>query len=187
MVVHIILNCYQDSPPFSKGGTGGIFMLPYRRDLKNISRHLRNNLTVAEIKLWSKLRGKQINGVHFYRQKYIGNYIVDFYCPSARLIIEIDGSQHFIEEGKSADCIRDNYLSKLGFTVLRFNNNEVLTHIDGVVESIYNFVVKNPPPPPFRKEGGLAPLSPRPIFVKAGSSAPLAHRNHENSRKSVCP
>ena len=111
----------------------------------------------AEIKLWSKLKSKQVNGVHFYRQKNIGTYIVDFYCPRARLIIEVDGSQHFNEEEKSADCIRDNYLSKLGFTVIRFNNNEVLTHIDGVVESIYNFVVKNPPRPPFIKGGVLPP------------------------------
>ena len=162
-------------------------MLPYRRDLKNISRCLRRNMTDAERKLWSKLRSKQVNGVHFYRQKNIGNYIVDFYCPRARLIIEVDGSQHFIEEELSADCIRDTYLSKLGFTVMRFNNNEVLTHIDGVMESIYNFIVQNPPPPPFRKGGSSAPLTPRTRVIKGGGSAHLTLGNQTCSRKSVCP
>jgi very-short-patch-repair endonuclease len=150
-------------------------MLPYRKDLKNISRLLRRNMTDAEIKLWSKLRRKQIQGFQFYRQKNIGDYIVDFYCPRARLIIEVDGSQHFKEEEQSPDCIRDNCLSKLGFTVMRFNNNEVLTHIDGVLESIYNFIVQNPPRPPFRKGGNLAPLS------------PLTLGNQTYSRKSVRP
>ena len=187
MVVHIILSCHQNSPAFSKGGIGGIFMLPYRRDLKNISRCLRKDMTNAEIKLWSKLRNKQVNGVHFYRQKNIGNYIVDFYCPRARLIIEVDGSQHFIEEEKSADRIRDTYLSKLGFTVMRFNNNEVLTHIDGVVESIYNFLVQNPPRPPFIKGGSSAPLTPQPHVIKGGSTAPRTLGNQTYSRKSVGP
>jgi len=70
----------------------------------------------------------------FYRQKNIGNYIVDFYCPSAKLIVEIDGGQHLSKEGSRHDVVRDGYLASLGFTVLRFTNREVLKDTDRVIE-----------------------------------------------------
>ena len=70
-------------------------MLLYNPKLKKYSQELRKNMTDAERQLWSKLRGKQLKGLQIYRQRIIGNYIVDFYCPKANLIIEIDGGQHY--------------------------------------------------------------------------------------------
>jgi len=74
-------------------------MLLYNTNLKKYSQELRKNMTDAERLLWSKLRVKQLKGLQIYRQRIIGNYIVDFYCPKANLIIEIDGGQHYTDEG----------------------------------------------------------------------------------------
>jgi len=94
-------------------------------------------MTDAEKLLWSKLRRKQLKGLQIYRQRIIGNYIVDFYCPGSNLIIEIDGGQHFTDEGLKDDKIRDEYLSKKGFKVLRFSDKEVFENLDGVIKRIY--------------------------------------------------
>ena len=112
-------------------------MQPYNKNLKQPSRDLRNNMTDAEQMLWQRLRRKQILGLQFYRQKPILNYIVDFYCPSANLVIECDGGQHYTEDGRLADQIRDQVLSELGLVVLRFRNRQILTETDAVVEQIY--------------------------------------------------
>ncbi len=111
-------------------------MLPYNRNLKQYSRQLRENMTDAERRLWVKIRMKQLKGYQFYRQKPVGDYIVDFFCPRAKLVIEIDGSQHFSDETSQYDRVRDEYMSSLGLRVLRFTNTEVLGNIEGVVESI---------------------------------------------------
>jgi len=113
-------------------------MLPYNENLKQIPRRLRGNMTDAERHLWAKIRMRQLNGCQFYRQKPIGDYIVDFFCPRAKLVIEIDGSHHLVGETIEYDRIRDDYLSSLGLRVLRFTNADVLTCIEGVVESIEN-------------------------------------------------
>jgi very-short-patch-repair endonuclease len=110
-------------------------MLTYNDKLKRSSRQLRNNMTNAETRLWAKLRLRQIRGFWFYRQKPIGEYIVDFFCPKAKLVIEVDGGQHFSGDAPEYDAIRDGYLKSLGLKVLRFTNNEVL-NIEGVVERI---------------------------------------------------
>lgn len=120
-------------------------MKPYNKNLKQASRDLRNNMTEAERLLWSKLRGKQILGLQFYQQKPLLNFIVDFYCPSANLVIECDGSQHSTIEGLEADRIRDEALAQLGLKVLRFDNGQVLNEIDGVVEVIYQFIQQESP------------------------------------------
>lgn len=114
-------------------------MKPYNKNLKQASRDLRNNLTDAEKLLWSRLRNKQILGLQFYRQKPILNYIVDFYCPAANLVIECDGSQHFTAEGLEADRIRDEALAQLGFKVFRFDNGQLVEQLDSVVEVIYQY------------------------------------------------
>ncbi|WP_295223656.1 endonuclease domain-containing protein [Seleniivibrio sp.] len=106
--------------------------------MKSYSRELRKNMTDAERIIWRHLRNKQILGVQFYRQKTLGNYIVDFYCPRACIVVEVDGGQHYEKEAQEADCIRDEKLNALGLKVLRFNNNEVITNIDGVLNCIYN-------------------------------------------------
>ena len=99
---------------------------------------LRKNMTDAEKLLWSKVRGKQIKNAQFYRQKIIGNFIVDFYCPKARLVIEVDGGQHYEKAGIKKDKNRDKYLQSLGLKVLRFTNIEVLKNIEGAFDKIYN-------------------------------------------------
>jgi len=74
----------------------------------------------------------------FYRQKIIGDYIVDFYCPRAKLIIEVDGAQHYEADGAEKDRIRDDQMRALGQNVLRFSNREVLGNIAGVIEAVYD-------------------------------------------------
>ena len=111
-------------------------MDPYNKELKLRSQKLRSSMTDAEMKLWSKLRRKQIFNLQFSRQKPIGNFIVDFYCPKARLVIEVDGGQHYREQGMARDAARDSYLSKLGLEVIRFSNMEVLQNLDGVLAVI---------------------------------------------------
>ncbi|MGP8080077.1 MAG: endonuclease domain-containing protein [Dehalococcoidales bacterium] len=108
----------------------------YNGNLKKYSQNLRSRPTDAERKLWSKLRLKQLLGYQFYRQRVIGNYIVDFCSPALKLIIEVDGSQHYTDKGNRTDLIRDHYLRYCGFNVLRYNDYEVLTNTDGIVENI---------------------------------------------------
>lgn len=120
-------------------------MKHYNKNLKQASRDLRNNMTDAERLLWSRLRNKQILGLQFYRQKPILNYIVDFYCPAANLVIECDGSQHFTNEGLEADRVRDEALAQLGLKVLRFDNGQVIEQLDNVVEVIYQFIQQESP------------------------------------------
>ena len=83
-------------------------MLKYSPKLKGNARQLRQNLTDSERALWRRLQGKQLAGVQFYRQKPIGSYIVDFYAPRAKLVIEIDGSQHFEAPHADKDKERTN-------------------------------------------------------------------------------
>ena len=111
-------------------------MLPYNKKLKPLSRKLRSQMTDAEIALWSKLRRKQLYNLQFYRQKPLGHFIVDFYCPSARLVIEIDGGQHYMEEGVVRDALRDAELNRMGLHVIRFSNHDVLVNMDGVIAQI---------------------------------------------------
>jgi len=126
-------------------------VLPYNKNLKQPSRQLRGNMTDAERHLWAKIRMKQLNGYQFYRQKPIGDYIVDFFCPRAKLVIEVDGSQHFSDERTAYDRIRNERLNSLGLRVLRFTNIDVLTHIESVVESIIENIEEIPLSPPLRK------------------------------------
>ena len=103
-----------------------------------ISRKLRKNMTEAEKILekilWQKIRNNQIKGQHFRRQVPIGNYIVDFACLKRKLVIELDGGQHGVNN--SCDIIRDEYLKSQGFTVIRFWNNDVIENMDGVLEVV---------------------------------------------------
>jgi very-short-patch-repair endonuclease len=119
-------------------------VLSYNKNLKELSRNLRSNMTDAEKKLWFRLRKKQMKEVPFTRQKIIGTYIVDFYCPKAKLVIELDGGQHYSKEGKLKDAVRDNYLNEQGILVLRFSDIEVLKNLDGVLERIYQNLTKPP-------------------------------------------
>ena len=95
-------------------------------------------MTDAENRVWSKLRRKQLKGYPFYRQKIIGKYIVDFYCPKTNLVIELDGGQHYFETGKTTDITRDNVLAEMGIKVLRISDKDVFENIGGVMEGIWS-------------------------------------------------
>lgn len=105
------------------------------QNLFNRRRELRNNTTPQEVTLWSKLKNSQF-GVKFRRQHGIGNYVADFYCPAKKLVIEIDGSQHFKEESKIYDKTRTQFIQAAGMKVLRFTNAEINTNIEGVIMKI---------------------------------------------------
>ena len=103
--------------------------------LKERRSNLRTNQTPQEILLWSRLRREQLV-FKFRRQHSIGGYIADFYCPVKKLVVEIDGSQHFEKESKEYDSTRSNYFKGLSIKVLRFTNSEINTNINGVLEKI---------------------------------------------------
>ncbi len=110
--------------------------LIYRQSLVQNARRLRGQMTDAEVRLWARIRLRRLNGLQFYRQRVIGSYIVDFYCPKARLVIEVDGSQHYAGKTALADVARDEYLRSNGLKVLRFSDTDVLLNTDGVAECI---------------------------------------------------
>ena len=99
------------------------------------ARELRDGQTDAERKLWRCLRGGQLDGLKFRRQHPIPPYIVDFYCESLKLVIELDGSQH----NALADAARTRYLESQGLAILRFWDNDALSQTDALVEAIFNF------------------------------------------------
>ncbi|MCA3001757.1 MAG: endonuclease domain-containing protein [Burkholderiales bacterium] len=111
-------------------------MLNYRPDLKPLARGLRRNMTEAEQKLWYHLRRKQLCNVQFNRQRPVGPYIVDFIAPSAKLVIEVDGSQHLTSVHQGADEKRTHFLQSQQLLVLRFDNLQVLNETNSVLEVI---------------------------------------------------
>ena len=122
--------------------------------LTGISKTLRKNMTKEERHLWYDFLKDLTVTVN--RQKVIGNYIVDFYCATAKIVIELDGSQHFEEKGEAKDNVRDKFLSSLGINVLRYSNFEVQTDFNGVCEDIWNHIYTSPPPTaePFLSRNG---------------------------------
>ncbi len=113
--------------------------LIFNRKILNKRRsHLRKSQTAAENRIWSRVRRKQLLGYKFFRQFSIGNYIVDFYCPKKRLVIELDGSQHLDPVIQQYDIKRNKYLNDLGLKILRFWDNDVLARTDSVLEEIIN-------------------------------------------------
>lgn len=114
-------------------------------------------MTEAEVRLWQRIRRKQINSLQFYRQKSLGKYIVDFYCPAGKLVIEIDGGQHY-ESGEliEKDKEREKYLKNvLKLKVIRFTNIDILKNSHSVIDKITKEIanLSNPLIPPFSKGG----------------------------------
>jgi very-short-patch-repair endonuclease len=107
-------------------------------DKEQLARKLRNNSTKSEVLLWNYLKGKQINGCDFHRQKPIANYILDFYRDELKLAIEIDGESHYGNEDK--DNIRQKEIEKYGVTFLRFDESEIYFNLDGVMKVIESWV-----------------------------------------------
>jgi len=109
-----------------------------KKYLKRNRKELRNNLTSAEARLWSMLKNKKLDGRKFRRQHSIDNFIVDFYCPKEKLIIELDGNFHFNPISENADYSRDKLLENYGFKVLRFENKFVFQQPEIILNAIKN-------------------------------------------------
>ena len=106
------------------------------KELKENRKRLRNRLTPAEAKLWSLLKNSQLDKRKFRRQHSVGPYVLDFYCPSERLCIELDGATHFTDGGYEYDSARTEYLNALNISVIRFENKDVMENTEGVLEEI---------------------------------------------------
>ncbi|MGH6973436.1 MAG: endonuclease domain-containing protein, partial [Stellaceae bacterium] len=119
----------------------------YLRMASPLARKLRSTPTDAEARLWSRLRRQQIDGFRFRRQQPMGRYVVDFFCPEAKLIVEVDGGQHATDSSA-----RTRWLEGSGYRVIRFWNNEVLGNTNSVVEKIHEALraagTPHPNPPP---------------------------------------
>lgn len=120
-------------------------IIPYNPNLKQLARYRRTHSTLAEVLLWRELKGEQLRGCDFHRQKPIGDYIVDFYCPDLSLAIEIDGSSH--DEKIEKDEERQQKLESFGVTFIRFTDREVKTNLSEVVMTIENWIDTHRPTP----------------------------------------
>ena len=121
------------------------------------ARKLRANMTDAERKLWSKLRGAQLDGHSFRRQHPIGSYVADFWCADAKLVVEVDGGQHGFAPNALRDATRTQMLARQGIKVIRFWNNDVLQNIGGVWDVIAQEIrerVPSTPTPTLPLSGG---------------------------------
>jgi very-short-patch-repair endonuclease len=121
--------------------------------MRSRARSLRRDSTNAEQLIWNALRAHRLNGASFRRQTPIGPYIADFVCHAAGLIVELDGGQHFESENIKRDARRDAFLNSKGYRVLRFNNHDVMTNRQGVLETIAAALVAAPSPTLPRKRG----------------------------------
>ncbi len=113
---------------------------PYRHSNVPLARELRKNATPWEQQLWHHFLKKY--PVRFQRQKTIGNFIADFYCAKAKLVIELDGNPHFEEEQKQKDILRTKELEAYGLKILRFRNSDVEKHFDKVCQTIDQIVIE---------------------------------------------
>ena len=114
-----------------------------KSELKFRRKILRNLGTQAEASLWLMLKGKQVEGRKFRRQHSVGPYVLDFYCPSEHLAIELDGEPHFTEDGKKHDELRTAYIEKLGIKLIRFENFQVFDRPEMVIQEIKKHFKKN--------------------------------------------
>jgi len=105
-------------------------------ELKTFRKELRNHGTSAEAFLWTHLKQKQLEGKKFRRQFSVGHYILDFYCHTEKLCVELDGNDHFTNEQMKYDEIRTKFLNDQGIKVIRFENCEVFDHTESVLEEI---------------------------------------------------
>ena len=109
-------------------------------EIESAARQLRQQLTPAETRLWEAIRNRQLNGWRFRCQHPVGRFIVDFYCPAYKLVIEVDGDIHL--EQVEYDTARTEQLEDYGYRVIRFNNDEVLTNLDRVLNAIVQFALE---------------------------------------------
>lgn len=115
--------------------------------MKQLRKTLRNDPTLAEQTLWKALKQSNLGGYKFRRQHSVGRYILDFYCPSQRLAVELDGDSHFTEEAIEYDRERTVFLNALKIRVLRFLNTDVHENLDAVYERILEELKTTTPSP----------------------------------------
>jgi very-short-patch-repair endonuclease len=129
-------------------------IIPYNPILKERARILRNTMTPGEVLLWTKLKGKQLCGFDFDRQKPLDEFIVDFYCKELRLAIEVDGWSHAVNDGK--DGARQTRLESMGVRFLRFTEQEIVTGLLSVADQIELWVRQETrtEPTPCPSQGG---------------------------------
>jgi very-short-patch-repair endonuclease len=118
------------------------------------ARTLRKTATTAEQSLWHHLRNRQLSGHKFRRQVPIGAFVADFACVEAKLVLEVDGGQHYQVAGLASDAARTRWLSERGWTVLRFGNHEVWNEMDGVLRVVLTWLEEHPPSPQPSPAGG---------------------------------
>ena len=128
------------SPRDSSGVSWKNKIVKYNPALKQLARELRNNSTQSEIAMWNAVKGKKLMGLDFHRQKPIGNYIADFYCPSVNLVIELDGRSHHDEETINKDIEKEIYFNSIGINVLRFHDDVVFSSINQVLSTIELYI-----------------------------------------------
>lgn len=116
-------------------------IIPYNAKLKELARQLRNSSTKSEIRLWQYLKGKQMMGYDFHRQKPLLEYIADFYCYELELVIELDGYTHQFDEVVAKDEVKQRALEERGLTILRFADVEVMHDINNVLRVIENYIL----------------------------------------------
>ena len=116
-------------------------IVSYDSNLKRKAQRLRNAGNLSETLLWLRLKKRQMRGFDFHRQKPLGHYIVDFYCPKLKLAIEIDGSSH--HEKLGADQERERHIGALGVCILRFRDEDVRHNLNGVILAIQSWVDEN--------------------------------------------
>jgi very-short-patch-repair endonuclease len=117
-------------------------IIPYNPNLTQLAKKLRNESTETEIYLWLKLKGKQMYGYDFHRQKPIDNYILDFFCYDLMLGIEVDGYSHEILEVYNKDIVKEKRMNELGITILRFSDFEVLRDMENVIRAIEFYILE---------------------------------------------
>ncbi|MBT3230423.1 endonuclease domain-containing protein [Candidatus Uhrbacteria bacterium] len=110
-----------------------------RRDQKDLRKKLRQDSTIAERQLWNHLKSSKL-GYRFRRQHGIGRYIVDFYCPAKKLIVEIDGDSHFEQSAQNLDDIRTQYFNKNSIKVIRFTNQDIYFDLENVLSEIRSYL-----------------------------------------------
>jgi very-short-patch-repair endonuclease len=117
-------------------------IIPYNPKLKKLARRLRNNSTKSEAFLWNYLKGKQIHGFDFHRQRPVDNFIIDFFCQELYLAIELDGYSHLLESSEHSDYRKEQKLDELGIKLIRFWDEEIFNDLDNVLRVIEITVIE---------------------------------------------
>jgi very-short-patch-repair endonuclease len=156
---------YQLILPLARGGRRGFITKAFNRTNQKIKRKtLRKNLPLAEIILWDRLKGRQLEGYKFRRQYSVEDFVIDFYCPELKLAVEVDGDSHYTEDALLSDRKRQIEIETFGIRFLRFTNREIYENVEGILLKIEERIKQITSPTPPCKEGIKKGL----LLVKGG-------------------